>query len=226
MEKKLKLPPKKSRFCWKGLRNDDFYMMTAESEVRRLIRNCKLTKDSTILDIGCGQGRLAYGLISLMPDIKKYIGIDVHKRSINWCKTAIGDEYKNFNFIHIDKANPRYNQKGSDIKSGFRLPFEDETFDVINLYSVFTHMKLETIKIYLREIFRVLKKGGHVFMTIFVHPRKKERIINDRKPFYRAYYDVDIIDRHIKKLGFKVDQFYFNTEIREQSVYYLLKEKI
>lgn len=221
---KLELPPKGMRYCWSSLKDDKNYMLTAISEANRLIRNCGLNKDSSVLDIGCGQGRLAYGIHKVLGTVEKYVGIDVNLKSVKHCKEEIESKLPNFRFIHLDLKNKRYNPKGSIIKSGFRLPLEDESFDVINLYSVFTHMMTDAVKKYINEIHRMLKVGGKAFFTIFVHTKKKTKTVKDSRPLYRVYHNIDLINSIIKDAGLKIEQFYYNCEMRGQSIYYVTKD--
>jgi ubiquinone/menaquinone biosynthesis C-methylase UbiE len=48
------------------------------------------------------------------------------------------------------------------------LPFRENTFDLVFLMSVFTHMLPDDMKRYLEEISRVLKLGGRCLITFFL----------------------------------------------------------
>lgn len=67
------------------------------------------TKDKTILDLGCGTGKLGLKLAS---NAKKVIGIDISKHSINIAnKTAKHYKIKNFQGIVGDFKNQGYRNK-------------------------------------------------------------------------------------------------------------------
>jgi ubiquinone/menaquinone biosynthesis C-methylase UbiE len=48
------------------------------------------------------------------------------------------------------------------------FPYEDQRFDLVFLYSVFTHLLPNDLDRYLTEVKRVLKKGGRVLATFFL----------------------------------------------------------
>jgi len=51
--------------------------------------------------------------------------------------------------LWIDVENTRYNPEGEKFSEKFKLPFDDHSFDIIYLYSVFSHMTDQDIIIYL-----------------------------------------------------------------------------
>ena len=65
-------------------------------------------------------------------------------------------------FTLADVYNKEYNPKGSKQPADYRFPYEDETFDVAVLISVFTHMLPSDVDRYVGEIARVLKKNGRI----------------------------------------------------------------
>ena len=56
------LPPSKYRMGGKHFKNDAAFIKTAVRDVKRLEKYAGLTKDSRLLDWGCGAGRLAVGV--------------------------------------------------------------------------------------------------------------------------------------------------------------------
>ena len=51
----------------------------------------------------------------------------------------------------------------------FTFPYKAKSFDVIFLFSVFTHMLPDEIEHYLKEISRMLKPGGICLTTLFLY---------------------------------------------------------
>ncbi len=121
-----------------------------------------------ILDVGCGIGRIAAPLTEYLDERGRYEGVDVVPDSIAWCQKAITRRYPNFRFQLIDVYNPRYNPDGAERGSQVKLPFDDNAFDVALLKSVFTHMLVDDVRGYLREISRVLREGGRCVITYFL----------------------------------------------------------
>lgn len=80
------------------------------------------------------------------------------------------------NFLGSEYLDP--NLAGGTIVNGIRhedcqnLSFQDESFDVVASYDVFEH--LDDYKLAMREVYRVLKKGGQFMVTvpIFVNQEK------------------------------------------------------
>ena len=70
--------------------------------------------------------------------------------------------HDNIHFTLADVYNKEYNPKGSKQPADYQFPYEDETFDVAVLVSVFTHMLPTDVDRYVGEIARVLKKNGRI----------------------------------------------------------------
>jgi len=62
----------------------------------------------TVFDFGCGCGRLARQLLQQNPKPRRYIGIDVHKGMIKWCRNSITPVDPNYQFFHQDVYSPSY----------------------------------------------------------------------------------------------------------------------
>ncbi len=164
----VRLPMASHRFCTEHYRQTDYYVRSADAEVARLVKRCGLTTESRLLDIGFGQGRLAIGLLRWNPGFAGYWGVDIHGPSVAWCRKHLGAFHPHFRFIRLLAANRRYNAQGQPIADGFRLPFDDASFDVMFLYSVFTHMEKDDVQRYLEEMKRTLAPGGSIFATVFL----------------------------------------------------------
>ena len=106
-------------------------------------------KKIKILDVGCGNGRLIKFLDELNINYE-YFGID---NSISQIKNAIKnfDNKKNIKFLEADILN---------------IPFNNNEFDYIFCIATFHHLPSnENKNNALREMRRVLKEGGIIFMT-------------------------------------------------------------
>ena len=162
----LTLPAVHLRTGGHQFRENTFFVWSANQEVERLKACFNLSTASVLLDIGCGFGRLAIGLLNTLDNIS-YIGVDVNNKAIEWCQKHIARQYPNFRFIHLDLQNKRYNPNGKLIDIQFRLPIESETIDIVYLYSVFSHMLQNDVRHYLHELNRVLVVNGNLFFTAF-----------------------------------------------------------
>lgn len=127
-----------------------------------------LNPDDFVLEVGCGVGRDAIQLANILSDKGKYVGFDIIKPSIDWCKQNITKKHKNFTFHYYDIKSQIHNSEGTITTRDIKLPAKDGTVDRIFLHSVFTHMYEKDIIHYLKEFRRVLKPDGLVIASFFV----------------------------------------------------------
>jgi SAM-dependent methyltransferase len=92
--------------------------------------------NTDLLDVGCGI-KFSQALINRSLPIKRYVGIDVYREMIAYLRETVDDP--RFEYFHIDVHNQRYNPDGDVLSEDTRLPVGDRKFDVICLFSVFTH---------------------------------------------------------------------------------------
>jgi SAM-dependent methyltransferase len=129
---------------------------------------CGLKPDETVLDVGCGVGRMAVPLAGYLSPNGRYEGFDIVSASIRWCQRAITARWPHFRFQHADIFNREYNPDGCAQGCDFRFPYRDATFDFAFLTSVFTHLMPADAAHYLNELGRVLKPGGRCLATFFL----------------------------------------------------------
>ena len=136
----------------------------------------ELRPDERVLDIGCGCGQMALHLEKYLDENGSYAGVDIHRPSIRWCQKNIGARRSNFQFAHIDVRNFAYNPDGKHRAETYQFPFEDRSFDLILLKSVFTHMRPPEVSNYLREVSRLLRSNGRCLATFFLLNEEQARL--------------------------------------------------
>lgn len=122
----------------------------------------------TIVDIGCGNGRLAIPLAEL--DVR-YFGIDTIAESIGFCHQAFAEWSDRFHFEFCDVKNDFYNLYGKIAPDEFEVRHEDGSVDTVFLSSVLTHIGTESAcERYLQESYRILRPSGKLYVTWFRSP--------------------------------------------------------
>ena len=100
---------------------------------------------------------------------------------IEWAQQSISTKFPNFMFRKADIFNKCYNPNGAFKAVDFRFPYEEESFDLIFLTSVFTHMQGAEVRHYLDEIRRALRPGGKCLTTCFLLNGESEGLISKRR---------------------------------------------
>lgn len=159
------IPAKATNFS--GAAGPDF-APRGNALVKALADVAGTTPSSRVLDVGCGVGKLAIAMTHFLDKDGYYEGLDIVPDAIEWCQKQIVGPYRNVHFTLADVYNKEYNPKGRVQPADYRFPYDDETFDVAALYSVFTHMLPDDVDRYVGEIARVLKTNGHIFATYFI----------------------------------------------------------
>ena len=144
----------------------------------------------SVLDVGCGVGRMALPLTTYLGPKARYEGFDVNEEEIRWCQTHITPRCPNFRFrvspVYNKVYGPRYTTKASN----YRFPFDDRSFDFVILTSVFTHMLPGDLQNYLSETTRVLKSGGRCFITYFLLNPESETLMSSGRSALHFRFDI------------------------------------
>ncbi|MBX9699614.1 MAG: class I SAM-dependent methyltransferase, partial [Acetobacteraceae bacterium] len=111
-----------------------------------VLREAGLTDESSVVDVGCGSGRLAAQLAGRAG--LRYLGTDVVPSMLDYARRQAGRP--DFRFIHVDRVN---------------IPAADASADIVAFFSVLTHLLHEESYLYLQEAARVLKPGGRVVFS-------------------------------------------------------------
>ena len=204
------------------------YLRSGLRAMHNLQRFGYLKSEDSVLDIGCGYGRVAIHLGNFLKAGGKYVGLDVVKEEIQWGKDRITPQFPHLEFHHLDVANQRYHPEGAGKAATVRLPVADASIDFTFLISVFTHMFPADVKNYLQEIERCLKPGGVLFASFFMINEEREAFITtpgNGFPFRRkdgywafaevheaaiAYTETDVYDM-LRATGFLRDKVIFGS---------------
>jgi len=112
-----------------------------------------------MLDMGCGtklvQAFLTYGL-----PLGGYVGVDVYREQVEFLNAKVQDP--RFDFFHLDTHNEMYNPGGEPLSANTQLPVEEHSFDLIALFSVFTHLAPHDYVAMLEMLRRYIKPDGRL----------------------------------------------------------------
>lgn len=149
----------------------------------------KFMKGGTILDIGCGNGRS----LGFLNDFK-IVGVNCEDDYTNDAR-EYNKEYKNMKFFTM-KVPP--------------LKFKADMFDNVILSEVFEHLPVKDAPNVIKEIYRVLKKGGILYLTTpnannqhnKFHFYKNEQLYDSN--IHQKEYTPEELKEIVEKAGFKI----------------------
>ena len=97
----------------------------------------------------------------------RYVGVDVFPDLIHFLQANVADPRFSF---HISKShNEMYNPDGEPLSANTRLPLDEHSFDVICLFSVFTHLAPHDYVAMLQMLRRYIKPDGRIIFSLFVN---------------------------------------------------------
>jgi SAM-dependent methyltransferase len=103
---------------------------------------------ASILDFGCGCGRLARPLAAHLGSPAKLDATDIDAEAIEWCQ----QNYSSLGIFEVNAAWPP-------------LRYSDNTFDLIYGVSVFTHLPEDMQLRWLEELNRILAPDGYLILS-------------------------------------------------------------
>lgn len=141
--------------------------------------------DNKILDIGTGTGRIAFEAYKNIGEKGSVTGVDFEQKNIDFCNQKCKEKNfgDNINFLNADLNT--------------RLPFPDESFDIIYSRSVLMH--IENKEHIIKELFRILKPNGKILLHEVMLYDKLFRIYNfldKNAKNYHKYKEIEELVRN------------------------------
>jgi SAM-dependent methyltransferase len=165
-----------------------------------------------VLDFGCGCGRVARQLIQQRDRPRRYLGIDLHRGMIEWCQENLTPHAPGFEFVHHDVRNASFNT-GREKPETAPFPAADDTFTLVQAFSVFTHVIERHLGFYLKEVARVLRADGILHSTWFLFDKRdfpmmqdsqNALYINDLDPWNAVIFDRAWLRERAAELGLTI----------------------
>lgn len=181
---------------------------------------CDFDKDSAVLDIGCGIGRMAVPFTNYLSPKGRYEGFDIVKVGIDWCTKNISSRFPNFTFKLIPLKNDLYRLDTDEKAAELQFPYESNSFDLVFLTSVFTHMMPEDIENYISEIQRVLVKEKKCFATFFIIDEDVKTSSNSigSKNFPHNFGNYYLMDKSVKEANVAFKKTYIEDLLKKNNL--------
>ena len=155
--------------------------------VRDIIAYYHLTKDSTLLDIGCAKGFMLFDFKQALPELIVK-GIDISAYAIEHAKEEIKP------FVSVGNAENLH-------------VFKDKEFDLIISINTLHNLPLEKCKLALQQIERI---GRHSFITVdaWRTEEEKKRMLSWNLTA-KVLMHVDDWKKLFDEIGYKGDYYWF-----------------
>jgi ubiquinone/menaquinone biosynthesis C-methylase UbiE len=161
----------------------------------QLLRSIGLKKESSIIDVGCGSGRLASQLAPWLTG--PYLGTDILGSLLDYARDLCRRD--DWRFVETN---------------GFDIPAPDNSADFAVFFSVFTHLTHEDSWKYVLESQRVLRGGGKLVITflefaIYSHWTVFENTVKDKAPekILNQFLSRDALASFAEHGGFAIESY-------------------
>jgi SAM-dependent methyltransferase len=167
----------------------------------------KIPPDSAVLDFGCGMGRPEKFLSSYCKEI---YGVD-----ISWGMLRLARRrHKNIQNVHFVKSAK------TDLSA-----FQDSTFDFVFSEAVFQHMDKEHVILILKELYRICKSEGRVYLHFpnLLCPYNLDDFIRSSLgsktliPTRMRYWLPQEVQQIMEALGFEIISLEVKSDFRDEN---------
>jgi len=146
------MPPTDLRVLVSGASSQRWFSERGQADATRFSalaarHDGDLASGLTVLDFGCGCGRIARWLAPVVTAGRgAFHGSDYNPRLVDWCEANLDGRYG------VNRLKPP-------------LRLDSAAFDLVYAYSVLTHLREGVARDWLGELARVLKPGGLALVT-------------------------------------------------------------
>jgi ubiquinone/menaquinone biosynthesis C-methylase UbiE len=161
------------------------------SDVRNQITKEINPINKSVLDVATGTGSLA---IDLSKSAEKVVGIDLSSKMLDVAEKKRKND--NLSFLLMDASNMKFN---------------DEEFDLVTISLGLHDMPLDIRTLVLKEVKRVLKRNGKLYILEYDLPQNPLGAVSSRliNTFESKYY-LDFINsdfyNYLNTFGFKIEK--------------------
>jgi SAM-dependent methyltransferase len=148
---------------------EDDWIASAERSIELLcrVRGVANLGATSVLDVGCGT-KIVKTLLERDLPIGRYVGVDVSREVIDFLRANVDDP--RFEFQRVNLHNDLYNPEGNPL-GGAETPLlsTGEQFDVVSLFSVFTHLAPHDFPSMLRAVRPHAARDGRLIFSLFIN---------------------------------------------------------
>ncbi len=168
----LRLKPGAAPIPWVTLHNygssGAVFYETARADGAQMQQLLGIGAQTTVLDVGCGSGRLAWAMADILGPRGGYVGFDVSQAAIAFARKLMRRRRSDFTFHHVDLHSKEYNPSGAVRSDTFCFPCGDGWAGATIALSVFSHLLEKDAARFLTEIARTLAPEGRAFISAYV----------------------------------------------------------
>lgn len=163
---------------------------------RSVVRHAGLRDGMTLIDLGCGSGRLAWALGQAMRI--DYLGIDIVQALLDYAATKAPRTYR---FV---------------LNRALNIPAADHSADMVSAFSLFTHLLHTETYLYMEDIKRVLRPGGRLVFSFLEFANREHWTVfagtvdaqrRSEAPHLNQFIERNAIAIWCDKLGYELVQF-------------------
>lgn len=160
---------------------------------RAIVIHAGLQPSHSLIDVGCGVGQLAAAVESYL-DQGSYLGTDVVPKFVDFASRRISS--KSFRFAVVE---------------GLRIPADDQSADMVTMFSVLTHLHQAESYRLLREAARTLRPGGTIVASFLEfgcpeHWQFFEDFVDlEHPPHLNAFIEPDVFGVWAPHLGLRAE---------------------
>jgi len=148
-----------------------------------------LTKNSSILDVGCAKGFMLYDFKTALPECS-IAGIDISQYCLD---------------NSLESVKPFLSHGSCD-----KLPYADNSFDLVISIATIHNLDVDGVKKSLKEIMRVTKKNAFIKVNGFTNENELKNLNNWNLVAKTILHEDDWISI-FNETGYTEDYFWFNT---------------
>lgn len=164
-----------------------------------------------MLDIGCGV-KFTQAFLNRSIAIGHYHGVDVDRDMIAYLADNVADP--RFTYAPIDVHNEMYNKAGVPLSRHLDIGAGGRLFDVICLFSVFTHLAPADYAEMLALARRHIAPAGRLIFTTFLDATIEGDFKDEdpARPLLRALYKESAVRRMVAEAGWSIERI--NTPLK------------